>query len=372
MRSRLAARLVSGALLAASSLALSGCGSGPDTEYGASQGASLNGTSVFAAMLARRGHKVRTAVRLTDALEDWAEGIVRFAPYPGPPARDEAAWYRAWLVSDPNHWLIYVVRDFDTRAEYWQDVRDGVAAGAQPARRAEAEDEREAASDWVGRLPSKARSAADPVTWFKVGAPVYPPRACTSLGGSWAATVDAERAALPLHEPLEGRGARVLTDGEDRTLVLDKSSPGEGRVLAIANGSFLLNEGLVQAARRPLALRVLDWAGPAPRRVALVEGSFVLAGEESVPGLWDLLKRLPVLRWIAVQVGLAALLASLARAPRLGRPRSDPPSGADRPVAHAEALGTLLAQSGDAEEAQAILQQYLHWRHARSAPAKTR
>ena len=31
---------------------------------------------------------------LNKELADWADGIVRFAPYPGPPAEDEAAWYR--------------------------------------------------------------------------------------------------------------------------------------------------------------------------------------------------------------------------------------------------------------------------------------
>ena len=64
-----------------------------------------------------------------------------------------------------------------------------------------------------------------------------------------------------------------------------------------------------------------------------------------MPTFWDLLRRMPPLRWVAIQAGLAALLAALARAPRLGRPRPDPPSGADRPAEHALALGTLLARA---------------------------
>ena len=46
---------------------------------------SLNGTSVLAEMLEDRGHEVRAAIRLNEELADWAGGIVRFAPYPGPP-----------------------------------------------------------------------------------------------------------------------------------------------------------------------------------------------------------------------------------------------------------------------------------------------
>lgn len=79
-------------LLAASgstllALGVSGCGSDLDATYGKSRGTSLNGTSVLARMLRDSGHEVRTAIRLNDELADWAEGIVRFAPYPGPPAR---------------------------------------------------------------------------------------------------------------------------------------------------------------------------------------------------------------------------------------------------------------------------------------------
>jgi len=371
MRSPKSRALAALALAAAGSLVSSGCARGPDTEYGWSRGKSLNGTSVFAAMLRHRGHELRTAIRLTDELEHWAQGIIRFAPCPGPPARDEAAWYDDWLARGRDRWLIYVVRDFDTEAEYWKAVRDGLDEKSEPDRRAEAEEKRIAAADWVARLPSKAKAGAEAESWFAVDAGSNPPRVCTRLTGPWAGEIDATAAALPLHEPLRPDRQVVLLEGDGKPLVLDKSLPGRGLVLVIANGSFLLNEGLTNAARRPLAERVLDWPGSAAERVALVEGSFVLAGRAAAPSLWDLLKRLPAFRWIAVQVGLAGLLAALARAPRLGRPRPDPVSGADRPAAHALALGALLARAGAAPEAHALLERYRHWRHPQN-PAGVR
>ena len=82
-----------------------------------------------------------------------------------------------------------------------------------------------------------------------------------------------------------------------------------------------------------------------------------------MPTLWDLLRRLPAVRWVAIQVGLAALMAALARAPRLGRPRPAPPSGADRPAEHALALGTLLARADAAPYARELLDRYRRWRH---------
>jgi len=372
MRLRFSFPLAVAALAAAGSLAFSGCARGPDTEYGWSRGTSLNGTSVFASMLRHRGHELRTAIRLTGELEGWAQGIVRFAPYPGPPAHDEAEWYRAWLAGDPDRWLIYVVRDFDSEAEYWKEVREGISETAEPDRRAEAEEKRMAAADWVSRLPPKAKTGADPRAWFAVDAALSPPRVCTTLSGFWVEKIDAAAAALTLHEPLKRDRPGILLEGDGKAFVLEKSVSGEGRVLVIANGSFLLNEALVKAARRPLAERVLEWPGSAGERIALVEGWFVLAGQEGTPNLWDLLKRLPALRWIAIQLGLAGLLAALARAPRLGRPRPDPVSGADRPAAHAEAIGALLARAGAAPEAHDLLDRYRHWRHPQSPLERTR
>jgi hypothetical protein len=112
---------------------------------------------------------------------------------------------------------------------------------------------------------------------------------------------------------------------------------------------------------------VLDWANRGPGNVALVEGSSVFGGGEGMPTLWDLLRRIVAFRWVAFQVGMAALMAALARAPRLGRPRPAPASHADQPAQHALALGALLAQAGSAPEAHELLERYRRWRHPRSS-----
>ena len=93
---------------------------------------------------------------------------------------------------------------------------------------------------------------------------------------------------------------------------------------------------------------------------------------EGTPSLWKLLERLPVLRWVAIQMALAAVFASLARAPRLGRPGPDPVSGADRPAAHAEALGALLEAGQALRESHELLDRYRNWRspHAPREPGR--
>jgi hypothetical protein len=360
-------RLAIAALAAAAALGTSGCGRGPATEYGTDRGTSLNGTKAFAAMFRRRGDEVRTAIRVNEELRDWARGIIRFAPYPGPPSKEEADWFRSWLTASPDRWLVYVVYDFDSRAEYWKEVHDGLPDSPGNAeRRAEAEEKRAEAEDWVALLPPKASTAADSALWFGVDSPWNPPRVCARLSGPWAEGIDAAAAGLTLHEPLQSKHGSMLLEGDGKSFVLERSRAGEGRVLVIANGSFLLNEALAHRERRALAERVVAWTGSGGQSVALVEGSYVLGGRERTPTIWALLKRLPELRWAAIHLGLAALIAALARAPRLGRPRPEAPSGVDRPAAHAEALGALLARSGAAAPANEILERYRRWRHPRT------
>jgi hypothetical protein len=348
------------------SLIAPGCSRGPETDYGVSRGASLNGTSVFAAMLAERGHKTRVALRLTDELADQAQGIVRFALHPGPPAKDEAAWFHSWLARDRDRWLIYVVRDYDTAAEYWKQIRDGISQAEDPRRYAEAEEERSEAAGWVAKLPEKPKEVADPKVWFTMDEAWAPPRVCTKLSGAWAKGIDAEAALLTVHEPLKADPRCVLLEADGKPIVIDKTRPGQPRVLVVANGSFLLNEALVNPARRPLAEQVADWPVSFGDQVALVEGGYVL-DDGRMPTLWDLLRRIAALRWVAIQVGLAGLIAALARAPRLGRPRPEAASGAERPAAHAEALGSLLEQTRAAGDARELLERYRHWRGAQAS-----
>jgi hypothetical protein len=366
MSSALTLRLLAASCAAGIAFTVSGCGSTLDATYGKSRGTSLNGTSVLTRMLRDGGLEVRTAIRLTDELADWAEGIVRFAPYPGPPSQAEAEWYRNWLSAGPDRWLIYVARDFDTVAEYWAAVRDDLTASSGADRRAEAEEKRIEAADWVGRLPTKSKPVADPREWFEAETAWNPPRVCTKLSGPWAEGIDARAAGLTVHEPLKTARGLILLTGDDKPLVVEKLI-GRGRVLAIANGSFLLNEAVVNPARRPLAELVFQWAARETRQVALVEGGFVLGADTGSPTIWNLVRRIPWLRWVAIQVGLAALMASLARAPRLGRPRPDAPSGADRPAEHALALGALLARAKSAAEAQELLDRYRRWRYPRTS-----
>jgi hypothetical protein len=345
---------------------LTGCEAGPETEYGSSEGKSLNGTSVLSAILSGEGHEIEPAIRLNDDLADWAEGMIRFAPYPGPPDREEANWYATWLAADSSRWLIYVVGDFDSSPEYWRSVVEDPAWASEHHSEDEARQALRTATDGAQRVSPKSATPADASSWFEVDSAWQPPRTCTSLSGPWAEDVDAAAATLILHEPLESKEATLLLAGDGKPFVIEKSFRGESRLLVIANGSFLLNEALVNPARAKLLTSLLDWIGPGRSRIALVEGAFVLGGPGGPPSLSELLRQQSSFRWIAIQIALAAIVAALARAPRLGRPRDEPGLRADRPAAHAEALGSLLARTRSAERARELVSRYRHWRHPRT------
>ncbi len=158
----------------------------------------------------------------------------------------------------------------------------------------------------------------------------------------------------------------MLLSGDDSALVIE-SDHFEGKGLIVANGSFLLNGGLLNPARRPLAVRVVDWVGKGPRNVVFIEGArpWEASGggeEEERPSGFSLLWKWPEMRWVMGHLLFFGLVAALAGAVRLGRPRPAPPSGADRPVAHAEAMGDLLARTRDRKAAMAILESYRRWR----------
>ena len=351
---------------------LSGCGETRiDTSYGRITGSSVNGTGVFAQLLRDRGHEVRAARRLNEELADWADTIVRFAPVPGAIPREEADWYLDWQFQASGRRLIYVCRDGSAEAEYWKAALASLPADASQAQRERIEQMLSQAGDWGSELPPPGFEAADAEVWFRLDDSQGSSSLTSTLSGPWAEGIDPVQAALPLHRAPELSSpseAALLTGDDDRILVMDWSweDPDEDQepsaVLVVANGSFLLNAAVVPHARRSLTTRVADWIGSTPRNVAFVEGSFLLGTESAMPTPWQVIRQVPELGMVAAHFMALALVAALAHSVILGRPRPAPAPGTDRPRAHAEALGALLARMGSDRAARSLLATYRRWR----------
>ena len=219
------------------------------------RGESLNGTGALAELFRQEGHTVRAAVRLTDDLGEWADVIVRFAQTPGPPGREEAGWYAGWLDRGQGSGLIYVPRDYDAQAEYWQGVLAAMPKTADASLRARVEKRLEAAKPWSAKLPPEGQGTRRSRRMVH-GEPLAGlAGVCKTLGGPWSEGIDPVQASLTRHETLDAASEEeILLEGDGKTLAMEWQRSNDARVLVVANGSFLLNATLVNRARRPLAL----------------------------------------------------------------------------------------------------------------------
>ena len=347
-------------------LLASGCaGGGVDATYGKTRGKSLNGVSGFAELCRQRGHSVRVSVRLSDRVGEWADTIVRFSPYPGPPEKAEADWYQQWASEDQNRRVVYVPRDFDAEPEFWSTILSTHKDTLSDRYIDDATKRRDASRNWSDDLPNPARNPSSPADWYRNDKKVPPPTVCKTLDGPWAEGVDAAKAAITRHQvPEVEHDEEILLRGDGHPLALNWSWNEGGRALVIANGSFLLNETLAHPERRELTEHVLDWLGDGGPNIAFIEGRATTENKDCwLDGtIWEIFCVEPVNRVLA-QWLLFSLLLVLSLAPILGRPRAWASEGDDRPAAHAEALGDLLGRVKDEPSARAMLETYRRWRH---------
>jgi hypothetical protein len=352
-----------------------GCGyEEVDTTYGRSRGKSINGTGVFVELLRQRGHEVRTAVRATKTLSEWANVVVRFAGQPGPPDVKEGKWLNEWLRGSPGRKVVYIPCDYDAEFEFWEAMLAAEPKNAKPEEIDRVKKKRDLAKSWVKELPPKSKDPVNSADWFAVDPKPGDPATCKTLDGPWAEDVVAASAAVAKHEALKvDLDESILLSGDGSPLVVSWNLDNGSQVLVVANASFLLNASLLNHARRPLAMKVADWIGSTPFQIALIERRGWLGGEEDDASSPYHLLKVPPFGWVVSQLLAFLLLLALSKAVRLGRPRPEPPSGVERPAAHAEALGALLAKTGRADIARFLLESYRRWRHhshvaGRSAP----
>jgi hypothetical protein len=188
----------------------------------------------------------------------------------------------------------------------------------------------------------------------------------------WGQDLDPHEVDLPVHQPIAPGDEDVLLRGDGHPLAITWRVDGGGNVLVLASGAFLLNLPMAIPARRPLAERTARWIGQEPRRIAFVSGSSPLGEPHAPPSLIEWIFEDRTTFRVFLHMSVFALFACLARAPILGRPRGDPPSGVDRPAAHAEALGALLARGKNADAARDLLAVYRRWRFHRTASEHVR
>ncbi len=346
-----------------------------ETQYGRRTGAwaatSINGTAVLGRMFTLAGHKVSSAYALSPRLKRRADCIVWFPDDFRPPSQAACEWLEDWLDEAPDRTLIYVGRDFDATAMYWEKV----IPHAPDVQHAELRREMEAAREEF-RLLRRQIGYHAYCPWFEVE-DRYPPRKVRTLEGEdfrWLEGIDPLQFEIQLNgRMIASDSADVLLGTRDDAVVTSEALAWDGsRVIVVANGSFLLNLPLVNHEHRKLAGKLIDEVGPSGKTVVFLEsgGGYDYGGgagrplivdeddEIDSPSPFELLWRKPVC-WVFLHLGIAGILFCFVRWPIFGAPRELQTGDTSDFGKHIEALAKLLQRSGDKAYAMTRL---LHYR----------
>lgn len=388
--------------LIALAMLIAGCGRDElDTRYGrhrlTGESASVNGTDVLAGMFTEAGHDVHFRRTLVTSEMENADIVVWTPDSDAAPSDEVCEWFDTWLTEYSGRTLVYVGRDFNAGAIYYDflnkhrlRLKGKTTAGpkqpeqskskqaevkkdapmAKPVAKSEpaAEAKSEVTKDKdVGEDTTKGE-AADKTSskkddkksdedederrdsiWFK-----YQPgdvKQVRTLGGPWAQGIDAAKSEIELrtrlvpHEDVE----ELLTSEGDLIVSSEsKSHWDESQIIYVDNGSFLLNLPLVNHEHRELAGKLVAATGE-PGHVVFLEsgkGGPPIDPPHTDNSVWTLFAAWP-LGVMLLQLAAVGVLYCFAKWPIFGRPQQAPPDSAADFTKHVTAVGQLLARTKD-------------------------
>jgi hypothetical protein len=357
-------------------LALGGCRRTEElpTAYGQRRGkaaASVNGTSVLAGLFGEAGFRVTSYSYLSANLQRC--DVIVWAPDDfGVPDKETREFFEQWFASKERKTLVYIGRDYDAALAYWDDV----LPSAPPADRLELMRRRaEAAADYdVRRLDMPEQATPE---WFTVRRD-RPRRQATKLKGPWSVGINAQKADIrvrgtldiPTDEELQSLWGdtepnayhqpdftSLLHDGST-SLVTRVTKPiwGEGQLLVVTNGSFLLNLPLVNHEHRQLAGYLVQACEPGTRVAFLESGP---GGPKTVNWTSSETTRKSRERvLLAVHWCVLGLAYCFCIFPIFGRPKALPDTQPSDFLQHVDALGELLKRSRDEHYARKQIEHY--------------
>jgi len=368
-------------------LSAAGCGSleEPVGNYGRNRGDAgldYNGVRILGGLFERAGSRVTTWSYLSDQLSHY--DVIVWAPDAmGLPEPKVMEFFDHWLAGGSNRTLVYIGRDYDASIDYWERMLKSAAADQRVGILRHLAELRATHFQRIHAVPELRSNE-----WITIKRGASP-RAAEKLSGDWGAELDARQAQLRVTDvcsvPTESeiaklaRSPSIISKNATRhrpLLVADGSvfvervtNPGwgSGRVLFVANGSFLLNLPLARPLPRRLAWRIVQECG-SKGKVAILEsgpsGPRLLGGK--APETSPVFTRRMVL--LAFHWLILGILFCLSIYPIFGRPKLGRPDDVSRFDQHIESLGALLMRSGDVHYARQQIQLY---RESRGRDDKT-
>ncbi len=353
-------------LLTVWALVLGGCAPEFDSQYGRRTerywSTSVNGTDVLAAMFADAGFEVSTRRILITSAMDRVQTIVWFPNDIYAPSEEVCEWFDEWLAGGTQRTLVYVGRGFDAEPVYFRKIAPHVPQDQQSRYRA-----RVAAQRHI--RPPNVPDSKKQCEWFSIKWPE--PQPVAALDGPWSEGVDAAKADVYLSEQFHTHlPTRTLLATKQRPLVTEIKDPGwnGGKLIAISNGSFLLNLPLVNHENRKLAGKLVAAAGP-PGRLVFLESGPGGPPIDPPPGgsaLARLFGAWP-LNVILLHSAVLGIIFCFASWPIFGRPRTPPQESISDFGKHVQAVSQLMQRTRDRDYAFSQLPDDLETARAEAA-----
>jgi hypothetical protein len=358
-------------------MVIAGCGQPEELEvtYGQRKGtaaSSVNGTGVLAAMYEEAGFSAYTWRYLSSGLHDY--DVIVWAPDDfGPPSEETREFFDEWLARENGKTLVYIGRDYDAAGHYWQRVLPTAPPDQQLEIRRRLAQSRATHSSRRLQMP-----ANECVEWFTMRRNLSR-RQTRQLRGTWSDGIDANETNIwttgLLEIPTKTQLSKVwkdpappiyrqpdfeslLYDG-DRTLVtrVTKSSWGDGQVIVVANGSFLLNLPMVNHQHRKLAGKLIEACRP-EGKVAFLEsgpGGPALLDFAPKQSSSDATRRRVL---VAAHWFILGMIYCFSVFPIFGRPKSYDADSQPDFAQHVDALAALLERTRDTQYARRHLDYY--------------
>lgn len=193
----------------------------------------------------------------------------------------------------------------------------------------------------------------------------YDPVRATTFEGDldWLNAFDPEGTDIRLYDRMRPRGGTTPILDSDQGMIVGSCEEGQGRVLTVVNGSFLLNLPLVNHEHRKMAGCLIREIGEESQTVCFLEyydndeDGPEWSGE---PGqLWSLFFIWPT-NILLIHLAVIGFLVMLWRWPIFGRPRLAPVDPIGDFSQHIDAMADLLERSGEGAAARQKIEYFQH------------
>lgn len=353
------------------------------TAYGSRNGfemtSSVNGTHVLGELFRHAGYSVRSSNRLSPRI-DSSDVIVWIPDSFDPPAQNVRDYLEDWLTEQPGRTLIYVDRDFDAAIEYWNAMlKNGSAEDRLVAQREKGRAQHD--YDFI----ANASDGAFDCEWYSVDRD-QPLRRPKQLVGRYAEAINPAktdlvlRSRIALSKDWESANSANLADKLPNSEILLSTKDGldpivirysdeydeydvGSQLIIVNNGSFLLNQPLVNHEHRKLAAALIEECGSYGETVTFLEsndqGVEIVAASDVSAGRsgWEWLTVWPISP-LGLHIALLLIVFCFASFPIFGRPKRLPETRSSDFQKHIGALGELLEATDDYDYAQLRVRQY--------------